>query len=74
MDDKDLKDQFQYYWREKLYHAMQSAALGGLRKYSGDATFRMYNGLSLILERLIQEVNLNHLNPNVMLSWVLHWR
>lgn len=55
MDDKDLKAQVHYYCREKLYHAMQSAALDGLRKYPGDATFHMYNGLSLVLGRRIQE-------------------
>ena len=34
---------------------MQSAALDGLCKYPGDATFRMCNGLSLVLGRRIQE-------------------
>ena len=55
MDDKDLKIQVRYYCRGKLCHAMQSAALDGFCKYPGDATFRMYNGLSLVLGRHIQE-------------------
>jgi len=55
MDDKDLRAQVHYYYREKLYHAMQSAALDGLRKYPGDATFRMYSGLPLVPGRRIQE-------------------
>jgi tetratricopeptide repeat protein 21B len=55
MEENDLKAKIHYYCREKLYHAMQSAALDGLRKYPGDATFHLYNGLSLVLGRCVQE-------------------
>lgn len=55
MEDRDLKAKIHYYCREKLYHAMQSVALDGLRKYPGDPTFRLYNGLSLVLGRRVQE-------------------
>jgi hypothetical protein len=55
MNDKDLKAQVHYYCQEKPYQAMQSASLHGLYKYSGDATFHMYNGLLLVLGHHIQE-------------------
>lgn len=75
MEEKDLKAKVHYYCREKLYHAMQSAALDGLRKYPGDVTFRLYNGLSLVLGRRIQE-GIRELEPlqsdhDVMLGTIL---
>ncbi|XP_069686948.1 tetratricopeptide repeat protein 21B-like [Periplaneta americana] len=75
MEEKDLKAKILYYCREKLYHAMQSVALEGLRKYPGDATFRLYNGLSLVLGRRTQE-GIRELEPlqsdrDVMLGAIL---
>ncbi|KDR09588.1 tetratricopeptide repeat protein 21B-like [Zootermopsis nevadensis] len=75
MEDKDLKAKIHYYCREKLYHAMQSAALDGLRKFPGDVTFHLYNGLSLVLGHRIQE-GIRELQPlqsdrDVMLGAIL---
>lgn len=75
MDEKDLKAKIHYYCREKLYHAMQSAAVDGLRKFPGDVTFRLYNGLSLVLGHRIQE-GIRELEPlqndrDVMLGAIL---
>ncbi|XP_023227553.1 tetratricopeptide repeat protein 21B-like [Centruroides sculpturatus] len=50
-----LQARIHYYAREKFYHAMEQAALNGLKKYPGDAVYRFYYGLSLVLEERVQE-------------------
>nr|CAD7199018.1 unnamed protein product [Timema douglasi] len=62
MDDRDLKAKILYYCREKYYHAMQTMSLEGIRKFPTDASFKLYNGLSLVLEKKVQE-GIRELSP-----------
>nr|CAD7440821.1 unnamed protein product [Timema bartmani] len=62
MDDRDLKAKILYYCREKYYHAMQTMSLDGVRKFPTDASFKLYNGLSLVLEKKVQE-GIRELSP-----------
>ncbi|XP_075548739.1 tetratricopeptide repeat protein 21B-like isoform X1 [Dermacentor variabilis] len=50
-----LKTRIHYYCREKQYRSMQRAAVDGLKRYSGDAVYRLYFGMSLIFEGRLQE-------------------
>jgi len=74
-DDKGLKAQVHYYCREKLYHAMQYAALDGLCKYPGDATFICTMACHWYWDVTYRKgsVNWNHFSLNMMLSWALYW-
>lgn len=63
MDNHDYNSLIQYYGREKLYHSMQNCALDALSKYPGESTFRLYNGIALVLGSRVQEGirELNHI-------------
>ncbi|XP_064471618.1 tetratricopeptide repeat protein 21B-like [Ornithodoros turicata] len=50
-----LKTKIHYFCREKYYHSMQRAAVEGIKRYSGDPSYRLYFGISLILEGRVQE-------------------
>ncbi|XP_076366451.1 LOW QUALITY PROTEIN: tetratricopeptide repeat protein 21B-like [Tachypleus tridentatus] len=50
-----LKAKIHYYCREKYFHAMQNAAVEGLKKFMGDPVYRFYFGISLVLEGRVQE-------------------
>lgn len=62
MDDQDYKSIILYYGREKLYHSMQTTALDGMTRFSGNLIFRLFNGMALILGNRIQE-GIRELNP-----------
>ncbi|XP_068085087.1 tetratricopeptide repeat protein 21B-like [Anabrus simplex] len=72
---EDIKTRIFYNCREKYYHAMQIAALEGIRKYSNDPSFRLYNGIALVLGRRVQEgireLDPLQINRDVMLGAML---
>ncbi|GAB0090491.1 Tetratricopeptide repeat [Sergentomyia squamirostris] len=55
MDDHDFKCIILHYGREKFYHSMQNRAFEGLSRFSGNAGFRFYNGIALVLGNRNQE-------------------
>ena len=57
MADPDtlIKAKIHYYCREKQYHAMQFAAVEGMKRFSGDPAFKFFYGLALVLEGQLQE-------------------
>lgn len=62
MDIQDFESLLLYYGRSGLFHTMQKTALDGLSKYPNHFTFRLYNGMALVLGNRIQE-GIRELNP-----------
>ncbi len=57
MADPDtlIKAKIHYYGRERYYHAMQVAAVEGMKRFSGDPAFKFFYGMALVLEGRVQE-------------------
>ena len=57
MADPDtlIKAKIHYYCRERQYHAMQFAAVEGMKRFSGDPAFKFFFGMALVLEGQLQE-------------------
>lgn len=62
MDINDFEGLLMYYGRSELFHTMQKMALDGLAKYPSHFTFRLYNGIALVLGNRMQE-GIRELNP-----------
>ena len=50
-----IKAKIHYYCRERQYHAMQFAAVEGMKRFSGDPAFKFFFGMALVLEGQLQE-------------------
>lgn len=55
MDERDYKSIILHYGREKFYHTMHTYAVEAVTKYPGDQTFRLMNGIALVLGNRVQE-------------------
>ncbi|XP_055902735.1 tetratricopeptide repeat protein 21B-like [Eupeodes corollae] len=62
MDEQDFSSLVLYYGRARFFHSMQKMALDGLAKHPANASFRLYNGISLALGNRVQE-GIRELNP-----------
>ena len=56
MADPDtlIKAKIHYYCRERQFHAMQFAAVEGMKRFSGDPAFKFFYGMALVLEGQLQ--------------------
>lgn len=55
MDDQDYKSIILHYGREKFYHTMHTYAVEAVTKFPGDQSFRLLNGIALVLGNRVQE-------------------
>ena len=56
MADPDtlIKAKIHYFCRERQFHAMQFAAVEGMKRFSGDPAFKFFYGMALVLEGQLQ--------------------
>lgn len=55
MDEQDYKSIILYYGREKFYHTMHTYSVEAVTKFPGDQSFRLLNGIALVLGNRVQE-------------------
>lgn len=55
MDEQDYKSIILHYGREKFYHTMHTYAVEAFTKFPGDQSFRLLNGIALVLGNRVQE-------------------
>uniref|UniRef100_A0A1A9WYM1 Tetratricopeptide repeat protein 21B n=1 Tax=Glossina brevipalpis TaxID=37001 RepID=A0A1A9WYM1_9MUSC len=62
MDIQDIESIILYYGRSGFFYTMQKASLDGLSKFPQHSTFRLFNGIALVLSNHLQE-GIRELNP-----------
>lgn len=55
MDEQDYRSIILHYGREKFYHTMHTYSVEAVTKYPGDQSFRLLNGIALVLGNRVQE-------------------
>ena len=72
MADPDtlIKAKIHYFCRERQFHAMQFAAVEGMKRFSGDPAFKFFYGMALVLEGQLQ-VKLKIWSSACVFQWCL---
>lgn len=55
MDESDTRSMILHYGREKLYHTMHTCAVEAVTRFQHEPTFRLLNGIALVLGNRVQE-------------------
>ena len=57
-----IKAKIHYYGRERYFHQMQVAAVEGIKRFTGDPSYKFYYAMALVLEGRLQE-GIRELDP-----------
>uniref|UniRef100_A0A182Q0B7 Tetratricopeptide repeat protein 21B n=1 Tax=Anopheles farauti TaxID=69004 RepID=A0A182Q0B7_9DIPT len=62
MDEQDYRSVIIYHARQRYYYTMQRSALEAMAKYTSDPSFRLLNGLALVLDGYRLQEGIRELN------------